>query len=270
MSPLAQGHLWATGRDAKGRKQYRYNPDWQALRSERKYQALPEVGEALPTLRAWISRQLAGDIGARDTAVAAVLALIDRASMRPGNENYTKENKSFGATTLRGRHVSVDGSNVVLRYRAKGGQLVQKMLRGPALARVFERFADLPGPEIFVYDAGDGRHLSVRSEHLTEILARLCGEQVTPKALRTWAGSHAAFCTLRSNAPVTIKAMARAAAERLHNTPTVARNSYVHPKILSLAEAGRDGARAEPDGMDWSPDRGWRAGERALLRFLRG
>lgn len=268
MSPLINGHLLATGRDEKGRKQYIYHPDWRQLRETRKFDNLANVGASLPKLRGWIERQLRGELGEKSTAIAAVLALLDRASLRPGDPSNTRKNNSFGATTIGERHVDFDGETVRLDYRAKGGKRVKKQLHGKRLARVLEGSRDLPGAALVSWldDAGVGR--IVRSDDVNAALSDICQAKVTAKSLRTWNGSHAAFMVACSAEKLTISAMANAASERLHNTPTIARNSYIHPQVIALAELKRD-QRAEIVGaLSLEPAAGFRSGERALVRFL--
>lgn len=234
--PRHDGHLQATGRDARARKQYRYHPDWTRQRALKKYDGLAEFGHTLPRLRRWIASRLTGGAGEPDTAVAAVLALIDRASLRVGHPDYTADNGSYAATTLRNRHVAFDGTKVVLNYTAKGGKKVGKTIQSRQLQRVLQRSADLPGDELISWRDDRGDMHAVRSEQIHQVLADLCGDGVSAKTLRTWNGSHAAFLVALNDEKLTIKAMANAAAERLHNTPAIARSSYIHPKVIDLAE----------------------------------
>ncbi|WP_299695111.1 DNA topoisomerase IB [uncultured Tateyamaria sp.] len=265
MAPMPNAHLLATGRDARGRKQYRYHPDWTAARDRTKFDKLAEVGHALPRLRRWITTHLGGTPGTQSTAIAAALALIDRGALRPGDIAYTEQNGSHGALTLEDRHLSTDGARIALRYVAKGGTKVEKHLTGARLAQVLHRSADLPGPRLFDYRGSDGRMVPLRAEHLSEALADVAGDTLTPKSLRTWAGTLAAFRVARDKGDeVRIKDMADAAAERLHNTPTIARNSYVHPQVIALA----DGGAARAAGLDDDGLAEFRQGEAALLRFL--
>ncbi len=240
--PLHDGHLQATGRDARARKQYRYHPDWTQQRALTKYEGLAEFGSTLPRLRRWIASRLKGDAGDPDTAVAAALALIDRASLRVGHPDYTAENGSYAATTLRNRHVAFDGTKVLLNYTAKGGKKVRKTIQSRQLQRVLQQSADLPGHELISWQDDRGDAHAVRSEQIQKVLADLCGDDVSAKTLRTWNGSHAAFVVALNEEKLTINAMARAAADRLHNTPTIARSSYIHPKVIDLAEMD-DGER---------------------------
>lgn len=234
LSPKPNGHLLFSGRDAKQRKQYRYHPDWVAERDRAKYDNQMQLFEALPGLRRWISSKLATDVVSRELMVAAALALIDRAALRPGSKIYAEQNGSFGATTLRDRHVSIDGTICALRFTAKGGLPVQAVLHGKRLSETLHALADLPGPELFsVPSIG-----TLRSEDLQEHLQKLCGPDISPKDLRTWQGTLAAFRVARavSHHKLTISKMARAAAKKLHNTPTIARSSYIHPDVIGLAQ----------------------------------
>ncbi len=267
--PQPNGHLQATGRDARRRKQYRYHPDWSAERAERKYEQLANFGLALPRLRRWITSRLAGDIGDAETAIAAVLALIDRASLRVGHPDYTAENGTYGATTLRNRHVNFDGSTILLDYKAKGGKEVRKRVQGAQLQRVLQRSGDLPGRELISWQDDQGAPRAVRSEQIQQVLSDLCGDGITAKTLRTWNGTHAAFQVACQTDKITIGALAEAAAIRLHNTPTIARNSYIHPDVITLAEMD-DRDRIERIGK-LNPDinpRHYRQGEAELLAFL--
>ena len=233
MSPFENGHLQATGRDDSGRKQYQNHADLVLLRAMRLFDQLVPFAIKLPRIRRWINDRLAGEPGAFDTAIATVLALMDRASMRVGSPEYTAENGSHGATTLLSQHVTISGDAITLNYPAKGGAIVTKRLRGHRLARTLEACQDLPGADLLAY----GENASIRSEHLQQVLADLTeDETITPKTFRTWNGSHAAFCAATERP--TIKAITAAASERLHNTPTIARSSYIHPAIIELVKRG--------------------------------
>lgn len=267
MSPHANGHLQATGRDARARKQYRYHPDWTAARAATKYDRLAEFGAALPSLRRWIADRLRGEVGARETAIAAALALIDRGAMRAGTPEYAEENDSYGATTLREEHVSVEGSRIRLDYTAKGGREVTRALYGERLAEVLEDSADLPGAELLTWLDGADRPHGVRSEALNAVLETVCGEGVTAKTLRTWHGTHAAFLAALETRPATIKAMSEAAAERLQNTPAIARTSYIHPRVIALSDKAEGELDALREALGSAPA-GLRRGEAELQGFL--
>ncbi|MCA0939040.1 DNA topoisomerase IB [Yangia mangrovi] len=263
--PRANGHLQATGRDARDRKQYRYHPDWTAFRSERKYGHLAEFGAALPGLRRSILTQLrARDPGDREFALAATLALLDRAGLRVGNADYALENGSYGATTLRGTHLRLDGGTLHLRFPGKGGKRIHKQLKDRTLQRALTTLGDLPGKELIAWLDEDGQPHGLRSDEVNRWLAERTGNPaLTAKTFRTWNGSVAALEAARTAEKVSIKAMAEAAAERLANTPTVARSSYIHPAVIALAETGL------PKLLERAPDRpGLRRAEAQLLALL--
>lgn len=201
MSPHHNGHLQATGRDMRGRKQYVCHPQWHAARDVAKFDTLPSFGRTLPRLRRWIETQLRGDIG-------------------------TEENASFGATTLQSRHVSFDGDTVRFSFLAKGGKSVSKSLAGKRLAHVLQASRDLPGTTLISWTDDSGAPQTVRSDQINDVLEKICGSGSTAKTLRTWNGTRAAFLTACAEGPLTISDMAQAASECLHNTPTIAQQLY--------------------------------------------
>ena len=262
ISPKARGHLQATGYDERTRKQYRYHPNWSEWRSLRKYEELPGFGEALPALRRRIARSLGGEAGERDFAIAAVLRLIDSTSIRIGSEAYRAENGTEGATTLRSRNLKLTKGKVRLDFMAKGGKRVRRQLSDRTLMRALHDLSDLPGAPVFEW-IEDGERHAVHADHVNDWLREATGlDHATAKTFRTWNGSVAALdAAMKAGEGVTIKAMAEAAAEVLHNTPTIARNSYIHPQVIDLAEDWRDVKVPEaPAGL--------RQGERALLGLL--
>jgi DNA topoisomerase-1 len=265
------GHLQATGYDARGRKQYRYHPAWQSMKSGDKFDQLIAFGRALPRLRRTVRRDLDGTAGTVDTMLAAITVLLDEAQLRVGNRAYAQENKTYGATTLLKRHVSVSEGQIELRFTAKGGKRVRRTLKHPRLQRLLEECSDLPGRQLFVWrDAANGGVRPVDSGRLNTYLADISGIAVSAKTFRTWAGTLSAFSVARhaieEGGRPTIKGMAAAAADTLHNTPTIARTSYIHPDVIALAEA--------PDALRLALRRpplaitGLRAEEERLLRFL--
>jgi DNA topoisomerase-1 len=264
ISPRRRGHLQATGFDARARKQYRYHADWQAWRAATKFDGLAEFGAALPRLRGRIARALDGEAGARDFAVAALLRLIDRSSMRIGSEAYRTENGTEGATTLRARNLTLQGGRVRLDWRAKGGARVRRQISDRTLARALHDLADLPGAPVFGWIAEDGPH-PLQAQHVNAWLQDATGlDHASAKTFRTWNGSVAALeAAMRLGPGVTVAAMTEAAAERLHNSPAIARTSYVHPDVIALARDWTEIRRPEaPSGL--------RVGERALLHLLGG
>lgn len=262
MCPLPNGHLMATGFDARGRKQYRYHPDWHAARAETKFGNLAEFGRALPAIRRRIDRDLRAEAGEPDFALAAALALIDRLALRVGHDEYARENGSHGALTLRRRHLRLSDDGLRLCFTAKGGRKVNRLVRDRGLQRALEKARDLPGAVLLGWIDAEGRPHAVHSHALNRYLSDAGGAAgFTAKTFRTWTGTLAAFDLLRAGQAPTIRAMAEAAAERLHNTPAIARKSYIHPQVI----AGAGGLPDLPPSLDL---RGLRAGERALLAFL--
>ena len=266
--PKPMGYLQATGRDARSRKQYRYHPDWTAYRAARKFDHLANFGDALPRIRRAILQDLKGEPGTRDFAIAAILALLDRASMRLGHPEYTRQNSSYGATTLTAGHVTLDGSEIRLDYRAKGGQRVRKALRDGTLNKTLSRLDDLPGKSLVSWIDSSGCAQRVTSEAVNMRLQELTDlEEVTAKTFRTWNGSTAAMQVARAEGALSIKAMATAAAERLHNTASVARYSYIHPDVIALSGTAAEDRQALFDAA--RPRTGLRQAESALLVLLK-
>lgn len=261
MCPVPHGHLQATGRDARARKQYRYHEKWAEAQARTKFDGLAEFAQRLPRLRARVKRDLEEDAGERGFALAAAVTLIDRTAMRVGHPDYTRENGSYGAVTLRRNQVTLDENGIRLRYTAKGGKKVNRSLRDRTLGRVLHKIGELPGAELLTWIDGQGEPQSLNSSALNAYIAEATDDEaVTAKTFRTWTGTVAAF-EVAEDGGASIKSMAKAAAERLSNTPTVARNSYIHPDVINLAGAdpvvGYDANRS-----------GLRAAENRLLGFL--
>ena len=250
--PRADGHLQATGRDARGRKQYRYHPRFRALREEDKFERLAAFGAALPRIRRRVARDLRGGRGAlgRELVLATIVRLLDETCVRVGNDEYARANGSYGLTTLRNRHAGVRGSTLRLTFRGKSGVVHSATVDDPTLARVVRRCRQLPGQELFQYADADGVPRSVGSADVNDYLAAAAGERFTAKDFRTWHASVQALELLsgrRAGAqPVAPKSLAlqvvTEVAKRLGNTPAVCRKSYVHPEVLELALAGTDAA----------------------------
>ena len=263
ISPRKNGHLLATGYDARARKQYRYHPDFSAFRAATKFDDLAAFGAILPRVRRRVHAALTAEAGDEEFAIAAALRLIDRASLRIGTPDYAVDNNTYGATTLRGRHLKLDGNTVRLDYTAKGGQRVRKRLNDRTLMRALEKMDDLPGGALMQYCDEEGQLRQLGPEQVNRWLRGVADrEGLTAKTFRTWNGSVAALdAALNSDGKVSIKAMATAASEVLHNTPTIARNSYIHPAVIDLAETG---------DLPKVPDRptGLRQPERALMALL--
>lgn len=248
ISPLGNSHLLATGQDTRARKQYRYHPDWTALQAENKFSTLPDFAAALPAIRRKMRRDLAKEPGEEAFAIAAGIAMIDRLSLRVGNPEYTRENGTYGALTLTGRHVRLKDGRLHISYVGKGGKRVRRQLSNSRLMKALERIRDLPGADLLTWLDDSGTVRNVSSAGLNAYLSDASGmEGLTAKTFRTWAGTVAAFSVAEKADTPTITAMAEAAAVRLHNTPAIARNSYIHPLVLDLAKSGTQ-ALPQPSG----------------------
>ncbi|WP_086999792.1 DNA topoisomerase IB [Rhizobium sullae] len=264
------GHLQATGFDARGRKQYRYHNDWQSFRSIAKFDQLIAFAQALPRIRRQVQRDL--ETGAEDVrgVLAALTTLLDQAHLRVGNQAYLKENGTYGATTLLKRHIALMEGRIELKFRSKGGKRVRRSLRHPRLQKMLEEIADLPGRQLFVWKDETGTLKPIESGRLNSYLAEISGTAITAKTFRTWAGSLAAFAVARSafegGKRPTVKDMAEASAAVLHNTPAISRSSYIHPSIIALAD--KDYVCPEGTFPLVVPLWGLRAEENRLLDFL--
>ncbi|PTX54287.1 DNA topoisomerase-1 [Litoreibacter ponti] len=260
ISPLENGHLQATGKDTRARKQYRYHELWSEQQARAKFDALPLFGAALPRMRRRIRKDLGEDEGTQRFALAAAAALMDRMALRVGNPEYARENGSYGALTLTRKHLKLSGNSIKLDYTAKGGKRVRRSLSDRTLARALHAAADLPGATLLSWTES-GAPASINSGTLNDYLREISGEEeTTAKTFRTWAGTVAAF-EVASAGDATIKAMSEAAADRLKNTPTIARNSYIHPDVIALAGT-------QPDLPEADPIRDLRTSETQLLAFL--
>jgi DNA topoisomerase-1 len=249
--PVANGHIQARGRDARGRKQYRYEVRWGDVRSATKFHKMVAFSRVLPRIRAACDRDLARRDLSRDKVLATVVRLLELTHIRVGNEEYTRTNGSFGLTTLRNRHVEIHGAEMRFHFRGKSGKNREVGLRDRRLARIVAQCSELPGQEIFQYVAADGKRRGIDSGDINEYLGRIAGEEFTAKDFRTWAGTVLAVRTFGSLAPCESKSHAqrnivqciKTVAGRLGNTPAVCKRSYIHPAILdayrigSLAEA---------------------------------
>ncbi len=250
------GHLQAVGTDARGRRQYRYHADWSAYRAQLKFDRLESFGRALPRLRDRVEHDLRRNTPDRDQVCAALIRLIDRTALRMGSQQYAQTNKTFGATTLRSRHLTLDGATLKLTFRAKGGKRVRKQVSDRRLANVLERIDDLPGHPLFTYVTGDDEIRQLGSDDVNRYIGETMGEhdgpgRFTAKTFRTWHGSVAALdYAVEAEGPLTIKAMSNAAAARLHNTPSIARSSYIHPAVIKLAEMEPEDFKAALDALD--------------------
>jgi DNA topoisomerase-1 len=244
--PNPQGHIQAIGRDARGRKQYRYHARFREVRDETKYEKIFDFAAALPKLRAHCRRELAKPGHSRDKVLAAVVCLLEQTLIRVGNEEYSRLNQSFGLTTLRDRHARIRGAQVEFHFRGKSGKDHSVAINDKRLARIVKRCRDLPGDELFQYLDDDGERRSIGSSDVNDYLRSITGEDFTAKDFRTWAGTVLAAIALHEcgQAPSQtcakrhiVEAVKRTA-ERLGNTPAVCKRCYVHPLILDAYGRG--------------------------------
>ncbi len=244
--PRADGHLQATGRDARGRKQYRYHARWREVRDETKYGRMLAFAKALPAIRRRVARDLARPGLPREKVLAALVRLLETTTIRVGNEEYARDNDSFGLTTLRERQVRVRGSTLEFRFRGKSGIAHDISHTDARLARIVRRMQDLPGETLFTYLDDAGAAHSVESADVNDYLQSIAGEAFTSKDFRTWAGTLICARALRALEPPGSVAESRrrvgeaveAAAAKLGNTRAVCRKCYVHPAIVECYERG--------------------------------
>lgn len=271
------GHLQATGRDARGRKQYRYHARYRTRRESAKFERLITFARALPAIRKQVDADLARPAFSREKLLAAVVRLLELTLIRVGNDEYARLNRSFGLTTLRNRHATVRGSSMRFRFRGKSGQQHEVTLRDRRLAAIVRRCRDLPGQELFQYVDDDGDIVDIRSEDVNDYLREIV-PGITAKDFRTWAGTVLAYRALRALDPPTsdaegrrnVLSAIRETAGRLGNTPAVCRQAYVHPIVVEAYLDGRLGralVRAAEDS-DEAPAGTTPAEERAVIHLL--
>jgi DNA topoisomerase-1 len=279
ISPSPDGHVQATGRDARGRKQYRYHPRWRAVRDETKYARMLGFARALPALRARVDADLRRPGLPREKVLATVVRLLETTFIRVGNEEYARHNKSFGLTTLRDNHVDVRGSTLRFDFRGKGGKRHEVGVTDGRLARVVRRCQELPGQELFQYVDDDGTRRTVDSADVNAYLREVTGEDFTAKDFRTWAGTVLAALALQelhasssaTQAKKNVLRAVEAVARQLGNTPAICRKCYVHPGVI---EAYMDGAtlgaiRPQTERRMRTALASLRPEEAAVLRLLR-
>ncbi|OYW44249.1 MAG: DNA topoisomerase [Sphingomonadales bacterium 12-68-11] len=235
--PKDCGHLLATGIDARGRKQYRYNPQFRVRQEAEKFDGCVSFGRLLPKVRKQVARDLAQRTLSRERVVASVLRLLDLGAIRVGNESYAKANKSFGATTLRRRHAVVKGDTVRLRFKAKSGVQREAKIGDAQLARLVRKLQDLPGQNLFQYLGADGDAHPVGSSDVNAYLEDAMGAHFTAKSFRTWHASVLALKLLaEAERPLTLKELTSEVGAHLGNTPAMARKSYIHPAVIALVD----------------------------------
>ncbi|MBA4019330.1 MAG: DNA topoisomerase I [Pirellula sp.] len=272
----ASGHLQATGKDQRGRKQYRYHDRWRRVRDEAKFENLIEFAAALPKLRRRVTRDLAQRGMTRERVLAIIVRLLETTLIRVGNEEYARDNGSYGLTTMRDRHVNVRGDIARFQFRGKSGKTHDIELHDPRMARMLRKCQELPGRQLFEYRDEAGKIHRVTSTDVNDYLQEVTGEAFTAKDFRTWSGTLLALEVLarhpkqeqRTAVPKLIVEAVKQVAERLGNTPAVCRKSYIHPAIL---EAFADGALPYFGGHGSSrrSHSDLSTAERRLLRFLK-
>ena len=274
--PDPEGHLQATGRDARGRKQYRYHPRWREVRDEAKYERTIAFAEALPALRARVARDLRRPGLPREKVLATVVRLLETTLARVGNEEDARQNRSDGLTTLRDRHAEVKGARIRLRFRGKAGKAHEVDVEDPRVARIVRRSRDIPGQDLFQYLDEDGVARPVGSADVNAYLREATGQDFTAKDFRTWAGTVLAALALKEARRADSTAARKrhvvraieAVAQKLGNTPAVCRKCYVHPDVIESYLDGTlvDALAARVRG---ARGKGLDADERAVLALLR-
>lgn len=244
--PIPNGHIQATGRDARRRKQYRYHPKWREVRDETKFGRMLAFSEALPQIRDRVEKDLSRQGLPREKVLATVVRLLECTCIRVGNEEYTRANRSFGLTTLQDRHVEIAGSNLRFEFRGKSGKTHQVSLSDRRLARIVQRCQALPGEDLFQYIDDEGVRQSVGSGDVNDYIREISGQDFTAKDFRTWAGTLLAVAELTALGPWSSQGQAKSnvlraidrVAEQLNNTRAVCRKYYVHPAIFETYLAG--------------------------------
>lgn len=242
----ANGHLQATGRDARGRKQYRYHPQFREVREGTKYERMLEFAKALPAIREKIARHMALKGLPREKVVATVVHLLETTLIRVGNDDYAKENKSYGLTTLRNPHVKVEGAQLKFRFKGKSGKTWALKVQNRRVANIVKACQELPGQRLFQYIDESGELREVTSADVNAYLKETTGRDITAKDFRTWAGTVLAAIALQefeafdsqAGFKKNVKAAIESVAQRLGNTPTICRKCYVHPEILASYQQG--------------------------------
>ena len=272
--PSPNGHIQATGRDARHRKQYRYHERWREVRDENKFGRLAQFAKALPNIRRRVAQDLKLPALPRQKVLATLVRLLERSFIRIGNEEYARENKSFGLTTLKNRHVKVRGAQVVFRFRGKSGRQHEVDVTDRRVAKVIAKCQDLPGQDLFQY-VENGEARDVTSQDVNDYLRQIAGEEFTAKDFRTWGGTVLAAIALskqdefetKKQAKSNIKTAICAVAELLGNTPAVCRKCYVHPVIVEAYLKRTPIAGLNGNAKSLTPPN-LRGAERAVLKFL--
>jgi DNA topoisomerase-1 len=276
--PSPNGHIQATGRDARRRKQYRYHERWREVRDENKYEKMLLFGQALPKIRKRVERDLGLSGLRRDQVLATVVHLLERTFIRIGNEEYARDNKSFGLTTMRDEHVEIKGSKMRFRFRGKSGVRHEVDVTDRRIARIVGKLQDLPGQELFQFVDDDGEQRDVTSQDVNDYLREITREEFTAKDFRTWAGTVMAAIALQAVGPFETKKQAKAniktaisaVSKMLGNTPAICRKCYVHPTVLETYLNGNsiEGLKQKTKEALENETIDLRESEAAILKFL--
>ena len=276
--PVPNGHIQATGRDARRRKQYRYHERWREVRDENKYEKMALFGETLPKIRKRVKEDLALPGLPRNKVLATVVQLLERTFIRVGNEEYARENKSFGLTTMQDRHVEVKGAKLTFQFRGKSGIKHEVDVKDRHIARIVSKLQDLPGQDLFQYLDEDGKRCDVTSQDVNDYLREITGQDFSAKDFRTWAGTVLAAMALnhvgpfqtKKEAKANIKTAVTAVSKLLGNTPAICRKCYVHPAVFEsyLSGAAIEGLKQRTDEALENEAIDLHSGEAAILKFL--
>jgi DNA topoisomerase-1 len=277
ISPAANGHLQATGRDARGRKQYRYHPDFRAARDRTKYEHVLEFGSHIENIRRRVDADMRRTGLPREKVVATIVHLLDTTLIRVGNDEYARANGSFGLTTLRNKHVKIDGGELRFEFKGKSGKAWRLAMQDRRVAKIVKSCQELPGQHLFQYLDENGELQSVGSADVNAYLQEITGADVTAKDFRTFAGTVLAAAALlrfkpfesATEAKVNVRAAIEEVAERLGNTPAVCRSCYIHPEIMTAYVAGALSFRAGRPRVTSRKTAALSDEERAVLRFLK-
>lgn len=275
--PDPRGHIQATGRDDKGRKQYRYHPDFRAVRDSAKYDHMLEFAHVLPQIRERVDQDMSRRGMPAEKVVATVVHLLENTMIRVGNADYVKQNKSHGLTTLRDRHVTFEGNEVRFRFKGKSGKEWKLGLRDRRVARIVRAAQDIPGQHLFQYLDDEGQRQKVTSTEVNAYLREISGQNVTAKDFRTWTGTVLAAlalmeyerCDSRAAAKRNIREAIERVSSRLGNTPTICRKCYVHPQVIDAYLADELKLELREEIEDDLQRSGLRPEERQVLEFLK-
>jgi DNA topoisomerase I len=264
--PNPKGHLQATGRDARRRKQSRYHPRWREVRDETKYERMMAFGAALPMIRDRVEQDLARPALPREKILAAIVRLMETTLIRVGNIEYAKQNQSYGLTTMRGKHVRVDGSTITFKFQGKSGVRHAVDITDRRLAKIIQRCQDIPGYELFQYVDGEGEHHTIDSADVNDYLREATEQYFTAKDFRTWTGTVLACTKLHefdvfeseNEAKKNVVEIVKSVAARLGNTPSVCRKCYIHPLVIEAYLSGaftktirEQHSEESPAGLQW-------------------